>query len=259
MKNILQPLRHQTSLLFSALVILSLSSFASAENAEEKAHRLASATLEAMGGADAYDNTRYLSWVFFGRRFHIWDKHTGDIRIEYDDNKVILMNIHNKQGSAWENGVEITDSGKLAELMSWGYKVWINDSYWLVMPYKLKDPGVNLVYTRDDTMADGNKAYVLTMTFNDVGVTPENKYEVFINKETMLVSEFAFYPKTEDDKPQFNRPWQNWAKYEDIMLSDKRGELSMAPVRVHKNLPEKVFRSPLAVIDIPGAIVTTSR
>lgn len=259
MKNFPKRLSSLTTLLFSVLSILLFASSASAETAGEKAHRLASASLNAMGGADAYDKTRYLSWVFFGRRFHIWDKHTGDIRIEYDGDKIILMNIHNKKGRAWENGVEITDSEKLAERMTWGYKVWINDSYWLVMPYKLRDPGVNLVYTRDDTMADGNKAYVLTMTFNDVGVTPENKYEVFINKETMLVSEFAYYSKAEDDQPQFNRPWQNWAKHGDILLSDKRGELSMAPVRVHKNLPEKVLKSPDAIANIPGAMITVNK
>jgi hypothetical protein len=251
----LKKLIKRTSTYLSALIILSFSNLALAETAEEKAYRLAAASLEAMGGAEAYDKTRYLSWVFFGRRFHVWDKHTGDIRIEYEDNKVVLMNIHSKEGRAWENGVEITDAEKLAERMTWGYQVWINDSYWLVMPYKLRDPGVNLAYTRDDKMADGSDAYVLTMTFNDVGVTPENKYEVFINKNTMLVSEFAYYAKASDDKPQFNRPWQNWAKFHDIMLSDTRGELSMAPVEVHKGLPASVFESPEATVGIDGAMI----
>ena len=253
--NIFKRFIQKTSMVISALAILSFSGAAAAETAEEKAYRLAAASLEAMGGAEAYDKTRYLSWVFFGRRFHVWDKHTGNIRIEYEDNKVILMNIHDKKGRAWENGVEITDAETLAERMTWGYQVWINDSYWLVMPYKLRDPGVNLVYTRDDKMADGNDAYVLTMTFNDVGVTPENKYEVFINKGTMLVSEFAYYQKAEDEKPQFNRPWQNWAKHYDIMLSDTRGELSMAPVMVHKGLPTSVFENPEATDGIKGAMI----
>jgi hypothetical protein len=251
----LKRLLKRASAGMSAVMILSFSGVVAAETAEEKAYRLAAASLEAMGGAEAYDKTRYLSWVFFGRRFHIWDKHTGNIRIEYEDNKVVLMNIHSKEGRAWENGVEVTDPEKLAERMDWGYKVWINDSYWLVMPYKLRDPGVNLAYTRDDKMANGNEAYVLTMTFNDVGVTPENKYEVFINKKTMLVSEFAYYAKAENDKPDFNRPWENWAKQHGIMLSDKRGELSMAPVMVHKGLPASVFESPKATVGIKGAFI----
>lgn len=245
----------QASVMLSAFMILSFSATLAAETAEEKAYRLAAASLEAMGGAEAYDKTRYLSWVFFGRRFHVWDKHTGNIRIEYDNNKVVLMNIHDKKGRAWENGVEITDTDELAKRMDWGYKTWINDSYWLVMPYKLRDPGVNLAYTRDDQMSDGNNAYVLTMTFNDVGVTPENKYEVFISKDTMLVSEFAYYAKAENDTPDFSRPWENWAKHHDIMLSDTRGELSMAPVMVHKALPVSVFESPKATSGIKGAVI----
>lgn len=229
-------------------------SVASAESSEQKAQRLATESLNAMGGAQAYNDTQYISWVFFGKRFHVWDKHTGNIRIEYNDNHVVLMNIHDKTGRAWKNGEEIKDAVELKDRMEWGYKVWINDSYWLVMPYKLQDPGVNLTYTRDDTMANGNDAYVLTMTFNDVGVTPDNKYEVFIDKETLLVGEFAFYPKVEDAMPRFNRPWTNWQQYGDIMLSDERGKTGMGPIAVYENLSQAVFTSPEKT-GLTGAVI----
>jgi hypothetical protein len=228
---------------FCSLIFLMQHS-AYAESSKEKAQRIATESLEAMGGAKAYDKTQYLSWVFFGKRFHVWDKHTGNIRIEYGDNSVVLMNIHDKTGRAWEKGQEITDETALKAKMEWGYKVWINDSYWLVMPYKLQDPGVNLSYARDDTMANGEDAYVLTMTFNDVGVTPDNKYEVFIDKNTLLVGEFAFYPKVEDTAPRFNRPWTNWQQYGDIMLSDERGKTGMGPIAVYKALSKAIFESP---------------
>lgn len=227
---------------FCCLIFL-IQHSAYAESSNEKAQRIANESLEAMGGAEAYDNTQYLSWVFFDKRFHVWDKHTGNIRIEYGDNSVVLMNIHDKSGKAWEKGEEITDDTALKAKMEWGYKVWINDSYWLVMPYKLQDPGVNLSYARDDTMANGEDAYVLTMTFNDVGVTPDNKYEVFIDKNTLLVGEFAFYPKVEDTSPRFNRPWTNWQQYGDIMLSDERGKTGMGPIAVYKTLSKAIFES----------------
>ena len=43
---------------------------------------VAEATMLAMGGYTAWDQPRYITWRFFGRRLHVWDKWTGDIRFE---------------------------------------------------------------------------------------------------------------------------------------------------------------------------------
>ena len=49
---------------------------------DKEAIAIADEVMEAMGGRKAYDNTRFISWNFFGARKHIWDKQTGDVRIE---------------------------------------------------------------------------------------------------------------------------------------------------------------------------------
>ncbi|MGB1718880.1 MAG: hypothetical protein ACPHO6_12015 [Candidatus Latescibacterota bacterium] len=46
---------------------------------------LAEETMQAMGGYPAWSQTRFITWRFFGRRLHVWDKWTGDIRFEQDD------------------------------------------------------------------------------------------------------------------------------------------------------------------------------
>ena len=50
---------------------------------DAEAIRIADRVMLAMGGREAWDSTRHLRWKFFGRRLHVWDKHTGDLRIEY--------------------------------------------------------------------------------------------------------------------------------------------------------------------------------
>jgi hypothetical protein len=35
--------------------------------------------------------------------------------------------------------------------------LWINDAYWLVMPWKLQDPGVTLSYVKTDTLQMGKQ------------------------------------------------------------------------------------------------------
>jgi len=212
-------------------------------NADEKSAALAAQTVKAMGGRENYDATRFISWRFFGRRYHVWDKWTGDYRMESDKGQTVVMNIQTKEGKAWENGEAITDAEKLAEILDRAYKIWINDSYWLVMPYKLRDPGVTLVYAREDQTEDGRAADVVTMTFEAVGVTPENKYEIYFDKESHLVTQWDFFSKADDTEPRFKTPWADWQTYGKIKLSGDRGRSKLADIAVHESVPDHTFET----------------
>ena len=100
----------------------------------------------------------------------------------------MLMNINTKQGRAFRNGNSLIDD-ELQIALKQIYRAWINDSYWLVMPYKLKDSGVTLTYIEIDQSADGREADILELRFTSVGVTPENKYRVWVDRESRLVSQ----------------------------------------------------------------------
>lgn len=214
-----------------------------AEASDAKAIEIADRVMEAMGGYEAYNNTRYLSWRFFGKRLHVWDKWTGDIRYE-TDKVLVLMNIHSKNGSVFQDGKEVSDAKLIADSLKEGYEAWINDSYWLVMPYKLKDSGVTLKYKGEKDMEDGRKADVLVLTFNSVGVTPDNKYEVAVPRDTNLVEEWSFFGNFNDAEPRFATPWANWEKHGNILLSADRGKYKHSDVKVFDELPESVFKDP---------------
>jgi len=212
--------------------------------ADARAAALAAEVVEAMGGRENYEATRFLTWRFFGRRLHVWDKHTGDHRVEAGDGLVVVQNLNTREGKAWQNGEPIEDEAARMEALEKAYSMWINDSYWLVMPYKLRDPGVNLSYTREDTMANGREAWVLTMTFEGVGETPQNKYEVFIDKETSLVEQWAFFADASDEEPRIVTPWANWEKHGAILLSADRGQGKHTDVAVLESVPEGTFSEP---------------
>ena len=112
---------------------------------DREAMDIADGVMERLGGRANWDATRYITWGFFGKRRHVWDKWTGNLRFENRD-LVVLMNIHSRQGRAWEDGEEIVDPDSLAAKLKAGYRAWVNDSYWVAMPYKLKDSGVTLKY-----------------------------------------------------------------------------------------------------------------
>ncbi len=224
------------------------------ETSDVAAIALADLTMKAMGGRQAWDETRYVAWNFFGSRRHIWDKHTGNVRIEFADREsgdqiILLMNINTLDGRAWRNGDEVADSEALSKLLKRGHGAWINDGYWLFMPYKLKDPGVTLNYLGEKMMEDGRPAEVVQLTFTDVGNTPQNKYHVYIAKDTQLVEQWDFFSTADDAEPRFKIPWRDWKRHGQIMLSGDRGERNgqareLTDIAVFDELPESMFTSP---------------
>lgn len=229
---------------FILCLLCALPLFAGQGTGDEKSIALADQVMEAMGGKKAWDDTRFISWKFFGRRVHVWDKHTGDIRVENGKGLTILMNLNTRKGQAWQEDTQL-EGEDLEKALKSGWEMWVNDAYWLVMPYKLRDPGVHLVYAREGQTEDGRACDILTMTFQEVGVTPENKYEIYIDKESNLVTAWSFFKSAGDEKPGFTNPWGNWVKHGNIMLSDDRGEgrfaTAIADVKVHTEVPEGTF------------------
>lgn len=201
---------------------------------------IADNVMDAMGGREAWDQTRYLSWNFFGRRTHLWDKWTGDLRFE-QGGLLVLMNVNTKQGRAFKDGVELTGEEQTKALTR-GYEAWVNDSYWLLMPYKLKDSGVTLTLVGEQAMEDGRAADVLQLTFEGVGVTPENKYHVFVAKDTGLVEQWAFFRSATDEKPGFTTPWAKWTKLGSILLSGDRGRMQLSDIKVYQQVDPAAFQ-----------------
>jgi hypothetical protein len=210
---------------------------------DDEAIAIADEVMEALGGRQAWDETRYLTWKFFGRRTHVWDKHTGNLRYENDDT-LVLMNLRTKAGRVWKAGQEVTDAAARDEALQGGESAWINDSYWMFMPYKLKDTGVTLKYLGKGTTLAGDSADVLELTFENVGRTPENKYHVYVDDDSRLVVQWDYFPKASDPEPRFQLPWLEWERQGGIMLSPSRGERRHEDVYVLSGVPDSVFESP---------------
>lgn len=210
---------------------------------DPKAVQLADQVMAAMGGRKAWDNTHLIAWNFFGFRKLVWDKWTGTVRVDnLRDDQTVLLNINTDKGRVFRNGKELTEPDSVAKYVKAGKAAWINDSYWLVMPFKLKDSGVTLKYL-GDTMAtkDGKAADMIQMTFKGVGVTPDNKYHIWIDKKSHLVTQWAHYPKYTDEAPRFTLPWADYKKYGSILLSGERGERDLTEIKVFSGLPGEVF------------------
>lgn len=210
---------------------------------DAKAIEVADNVMKAMGGRKNWDKTRYITWNFFGNRKHIWDKWTGDVRIEgVKDKSVSLLNVNNNTGKIFRNGALVTNSDSLAKYIKAAKGAWINDSYWLLMPFKMKDSGVTLKYIGDSKTQNNEEAHLLTMTFKEVGNTPQNKYEVWVTKSDNLVKQWAYYAKDGNEKPGFTLPWVNYQKHGKILISGDRGERKLTEIQVMKKVNAKTFK-----------------
>ena len=190
------------------------------EGSDSLAVAIADRVMDAMGGRAKWDSVQTIKWTFFGRRDHIWDKleKRSEINIPSDSTQ-IKINLETKEGQLIKAGVIESNPDSIQKYVEAGYRMWINDSYWLVMPFKLKDSGVTLKYVGQDTTLTGESANVLELTFSDVGVTPENKYHVYVDAYSSLVTQWDYFTNYNDTIPRFQSPWPSYESYEGLLLS----------------------------------------
>jgi hypothetical protein len=220
---------------------------------DPKAVAIADKVMAALGGQKAWEGTRYLHFDFavdregktLFSRAHTWDKWSGryrlDAKTKEGDPLVVLMNINTKEGEAWRKGKKLLGEEKRRELEQ-AFGAWTNDTYWLLMPYKLRDPGVNLALAGEEKK-DGKTWDKLLLTFDNVGLTPKDKYWVYVNRDTGLVDRWDFVLKGEA-KPPSTFTWEGWKSCGKIQLPSDHVS-TKDKVRIHHPMLE----APAAVAD----------
>ncbi len=157
------------------------------------------------------------------------------------------MNLNTMKGRVYIDSVEQTNVDSIKKYLEVGREMWINDSYWLFMPFKLKDNGVTLKYIGAETMQNGINAEVLQLSFKGVGVTPENKYKVYINPKTYLIEQWAYYETANKDSADIITPWTDYKQYGKLKLASNRGERdgkvrAISEISVSDSLPPAIFK-----------------
>lgn len=215
---------------------------------DAKAVALADKVIKNMGGSEAWNKTRYIAWTW-RNQYHIWDKYENRYRLERGDTLVVIADLDTKAGIAYRNGEEIKDAARQQKLVSSMYASWANDSYWLAMPFKLKDSGVTLKYKGEGKTQAGADADLIELTFKGVGVTPDNRYILAVDKNAGLITEWSFFRNYTDEKPAFTRVWTDYQPYGKIKLAASRGDaaVNMSNIAVTQNIPAEVFNSPTPV------------
>lgn len=193
---------------------------------DPKAVAIADQVMAALGGKQRWDSLRGLRWSFGSMlgdsvrstRRHAWDKLTGWHRVDGVNRQGQSYTfIHTlgdtSSGMAWVNGNQI-EGDSLKKLIQRANALWVNDTYWMLMPYKLRDPGVTLKYAGDTTMT-GNAYDRLTLSFDHVGLTPGDRYWVYVNRADHRVERWEMVLEGDQPPPEVYT-WQGWEQHDGL-------------------------------------------
>jgi hypothetical protein len=223
-----------------------------AADSDPKALELADRQVEALGGKAAWDAVHFVRFRFAGSRTHHWDKWTGRHRVEFttraNEHWVVLQNLNTRQGRAWKDGQELAGEAA-AKAVEDGYATWINDTYWLFMPFKWRDPGVTLAYDGEETV-NGVTYDKVKLSFDNVGLTPGDQYWAYLNRETGVMDRWAYVLQSfEAGRAPAAWDWKGWQRYGGISLAPERvsvengRELRLDRIAIDEPIADSVFES----------------
>ena len=133
----------------------------------------------------AYDSLRFISWQY-GFHHFFWNKKEDSVKVIWADLEV-NVSTETLEGIAYQGGIILLgDQNK--KVVNQAIKYFNNDSFWLVAPYKLNDPGVLLSSVKVP------KGYGLLVTYTQGGSTPGDTYLWLL------------------DENYFPRGWKMWVK-----------------------------------------------
>jgi len=219
---------------------------------------LADRLAQAHGGWQAYRELRYLRFAFVVERDgeerlvreHLWDKHRGRARVEWKDKEgqacVAVLDLGTRSGDAVRNAT-LRDETEREQLLEQAYGYWVNDSYWLVMPFKTRDLGVRLTVEGSEEI-DGRIFTKLGLSFESVGLTPGDRYWVSIDEQSGRMERWAYILEGREPPPVVWR-WRGWQRVGGIELSTEKVREDGTTIRMRdlsapSSVPQGVLTDP---------------
>lgn len=213
-------------------------------------------------GGPAWERVPYLRFEFAVEREgvrqpaarHTWNRQTGAYRLAVnagpDSAFVYLFDVNTRDGQAFLNG-ELLSAEAAAPRLEEAYKRFINDTYWLTAPTKLFDPGVTRTFVPDSSTAEVD---VIRLSFEGVGLTPEDQYWLAIERETGRLLRWTYALQGRGDRPPRTAAWVDYQTFETpagpVTLAT-RHELQGTPVAILTDaietpatLPPDLFTDP---------------
>ena len=227
------------------------------------ADALAARVLAAFGGSEAWERLPYIQFSYSVQHGqervrvirHLWSRHTGEYRMEIpgpaNTPYVVLFNRTARRGKAYWNGLELDDKEtdrKLAEAV----RRATTDSYPLLAPFLLFDPGVRRSYQADTTGGTGD---VLQVSHQDTDFLAGDQYWLRVDRTTGRVTQWSYRRSGDNpDRPPRTFVWEGYEEHETAA-----GRLVFSTRKRAEANPFVVFTADIAVpVSVPDDMFTDS-
>lgn len=121
----------------------------------QEAEQLADEMLKALN-KPAFDSLAMIKFTYPGNHRYEWNKKDNKVRVQWEGNDVFLdLNLSPENFSSLEYQ---------------GYEYFLNDSFWMIAPFKVRDDGV----VRSTVEVEDGRG--LLVTYTSGGVTPGDSY-----------------------------------------------------------------------------------
>ena len=235
---------------------------AEGESRDPKAVEVTRVMMKAMGGEDAWNAAHFVRFDFkvtVGGKLvrdnaHLWDRKDGRYRFETaaqgGKRQVVLFRIadyeRDKAGEAYLDGKKL-EGDAARKAVDEAYGSYINDSWWLCMPWKWFATGVNLKYLGPQKHG-GETADVVELTFGHVGLTPGDTYHAFVSQKSHLMDYWEYTLSNNSPVAQKKGAWDwQYGDYKGVKLasnhvsSDRKASINMGDVRILDAVEDAFF------------------
>jgi hypothetical protein len=219
----------KTSLALFTLSVLSVGARPASAEPDARAVTVGKAMWAALGGDAGWNQARYLRFDFVvdvggtrkAARSHYWDRWKGRYRVEGADKEhhwAAYFDVNSRAGKAFVDGKPVSDEAQAKKILDDAYGAYINDTYWLLAPYKVFDPGVNLSWAGEEKGPHGETCDVLKLSFENVGLTPKDVYWFYVDRATHLMPQWKYVLGGKKEPPTVAL-WTEWKPTGGIQLS----------------------------------------
>lgn len=170
----------------------------------------------------AWDSVHTVAWQFMGGRRYVWNKRHDSVRVQWSD-VTVALHTGSVTGRATRSGIMVgVEESKKYVRKAWKY--FCNDSFWLVAPYKVFDPGTERGLVE---LEDGETG--LLVSYTSGGVTPGDSY-VWVLNDDFVPNAWKMWVQV-IPVGGIEVRWQDWKQHEGgVMLSGSKriGPLELA-------------------------------
>jgi hypothetical protein len=162
-----------------------------ADESSEKGQQIATDLWKASGGEN-WAKVKEVRFTFAveqeGKQLfsaeHLWNVAAGTDEVKWKD----------KQGKDHQVTANLAAPGSDEEGKA-AYARWVNDSYWLLAPLKVRDHGVH-VEAGGQKDLNGVTCETMRLKFDKVGLTPSDQYVFYLDPKTNLPVAWDYIPES---------------------------------------------------------------